>query len=175
MKILFLDIDGVLNSSQWFKALYRTTGKGGLIRDFCPLASSNLLSILQEVPDLSIVISSSWRRRNTLEQLREILSEYHVAPERVIGVTPILNTPRGLEIQAWLDEHPEVTQFVIVDDSADMEHLLPHLVRTQWIMGLMIDKAREIIRRFNGGPDVDPDQDFPAVIPPNLESNPRSR
>ena len=37
---------------------------------------------------------------------------------------------RGSEIQQWLDGHPEVRDFVIIDDGNDMLHLTPNLVLT---------------------------------------------
>jgi HAD domain in Swiss Army Knife RNA repair proteins len=156
VKVLFLDIDGVLNSSQFNKALIRNVGrKGLLIKEFCPLASSNLLEILSEVPDVKIVVSSSWRLHESLEGLRAILwANAGVPEERVIGATPCLQWDdpekhgRGQEIQAWLDKHPEVTKFVILDDSSDMAHLKPHLVQTNWMHGLMLEEAEEVIRRL---------------------------
>jgi hypothetical protein len=43
---------------------------------------------------------------------------------------------RGEEIQAWLTENPDVTQFVILDDDSDMAHLIDHLVQTDHKVGL---------------------------------------
>lgn len=150
MKVVFLDIDGVLNSRQFIKALYHQNGKGGLVREFCPICSSNLVYILSEVPDAKIVVSSSWRISTSLEELRDILNEQiGVEKDRVIDVTLNFSPrgrDRGYEIQDWLDLHPEVTKFVILDDSSDMAHLMPYLVRTKWDLGLMIDKADEAIK-----------------------------
>lgn len=55
---------------------------------------------------------------------------------------------RGHEIQEWLDDHPFVQRFVIVDDDGDMAHLMSKLVQTDFTDGLTKEKAGEIIRRF---------------------------
>lgn len=148
MKVIFLDIDGVLNSEQFIRALYRKFKKGGLHREFCPICASNLLTIMTDVPDAKIVVSSSWRIGNTLEELQTYLFEGADIPkDRVIDVTPSFGSgPRGLEIQAWLNLHPEVMKFIILDDSSDMEHLMPRLVHTSWRRGLMIEEAELAVK-----------------------------
>jgi hypothetical protein len=47
-----------------------------------------------------------------------------------------MSSVRGLEIQDWLDNHPGVTDFVILDDSSDMAHLMPKLIQTDDATGL---------------------------------------
>lgn len=172
MKVLFLDIDGVLNSAQsarfwhrnrdqklWENELYEGwegSLKGYLAQEFCPIACQNLTMILEELSDLKIVVSSTWRIGETVESLKKILSFSDLVSNAIISTTPVhRDDPRGLEIQAWLDEHKnhgkvneQVSHFVIVDDDADMEHLVPHLVQTDNRVGLDYNKAWEIIKRF---------------------------
>ena len=145
MKVLFLDIDGVLNSTQallWHK---RVKGIKGTVwmdqRYFCPISINNLVYILNKSQHLSIVISSTWRLRRSLDEIRSYLEPYGVKPSRIIDKTPVLHTRRGFEIQAWLDEHSDVTDFVILDDGNDMEHLTPKLVLTDESHGLMLKDA----------------------------------
>jgi hypothetical protein len=61
------------------------------------------------------------------------------------GSVIILGKPRGLEIQAWMDDHGIPDRFVIVDDMSDMEHLLPRLIQTRSTVGLTPTIADEII------------------------------
>ena len=65
--------------------------------------------------------------------------EFRGLPGEVIDITPNLtyghglttHTPRGKEIQQWLDEHPEVTNYVIFDDDSDMlEHQMNNFICT---------------------------------------------
>lgn len=150
MKVIFLDFDGVLNSAQFFKALYRQTGRSTFVREFCPIAASNLIHIISEVPDVKIVVSSSWRIGTELNELRKILKEGADVPEElVIDKTVFLGGERGHEIQEWLSRHPEVTKFVIIDDSSDMVHLTSYLVHTKWNHGLMLEDAEEVVRRLD--------------------------
>jgi hypothetical protein len=149
MKVLFLDIDGVLNSEQFYRALYRQVNVALALTDFCPIACSNLMEILVEAPEVKIVVSSSWRIGTELSELRQILWANAKVPEnRVIDKTPLLSDwggPRGFEIQAWLDKHPEVTKFVILDDTDDMEHLKPFLVLTDLKHGLQLRDSEKVL------------------------------
>jgi hypothetical protein len=74
--------------------------------------------------------------------------------EMVFGMTPDLTrkdgetyipVPRGLEIQEWLDAHPEVERFVILDDECDMAHLEPFMVKTKFDCGLTEQDAEKAI------------------------------
>ena len=56
---------------------------------------------------------------------------------------------RGDEIHEWLELHPEVTRFVILDDDSDMKHLLPYLLRTHPCEGLTDDITETAIKRLN--------------------------
>ena len=155
MKVLFLDFDGVLNSEQSAKYWY-AKGKRGLIDDACPIAAANLRMILENIPDLKIVISSTWRCKG-LNYCQDCLIRWDIMTEpdreRVIGITPssrdVAYGPRGAEIKLWLEHHPEVEKFVIVDDDSDMWPLNMYLVQTNWREGLMIRKAWQIIDRFS--------------------------
>lgn len=161
MKVLFLDIDGVLNSHQSIRANFRNGMKGsGRDMPWCPIACSNLDEIMARIRDLNIVVSSSWRIGRTLYELKADLRGSGIDPHRIIGMTPVLrriDAVRGDEIQRYMDDRvyrgwEKVTEFVIVDDNSDMGHLLPKLVQTDTRMGLMWDKAVEIMKRFGLGP-----------------------
>jgi len=122
MKIIFLDIDGVLN----------VIGQGydefGQI--FHPHLEKNLDTIIKET-NAKIVISSTWRM-NGLENMQRMWKYRQLAGE-VIDITPTEvdvvesgtcefydQVDRGHEIQQWLNDHPEVTNYVILDDDNDM-------------------------------------------------------
>lgn len=66
----------------------------------------------------------------------------------VIDMTPLSSGPRGAEIQAWLSKHPDVKDFVILDDSDDMLHLLPHLIRTNNEFGLQDEHVAEVLEKL---------------------------
>lgn len=145
MKVLFLDVDGVLNSREGF-----LRDKPGTYIYWTDECAKLLASILERHPDVNIVISSTWRIRHMPDILR-FFCDYGMDPNRIIGETPRksrFGEERGHEIQNWLDEHPEVTKFVIVDDDSDMVNLMSHLVQTDGEKGLDGVCAEEIIKRF---------------------------
>lgn len=156
MKVLFLDIDGVLNSSAWAER-----HGDGWNRRFDPLAVERLERILRET-GCAIVVSSSWRVGRTLEQCRAELACAGIgrlANRRIVALTPdhneplpgssiVLARPRGDEIDAWLQAHPDVTSYVILDDNDDMGKHEHRLVQTTWNRGLEDHHARRAIEMF---------------------------
>jgi hypothetical protein len=162
MRVIFLDFDGVLNSSATFGRQTR-----GLIahipadepgmRGLDPANAPPLLEILKR-SGASIVISSSWRLCYTLEVNKGFLAQLGIDPALVIGETPrggfdtkrgIYNSSiRGYEIQDWLTAHPGVTDFVILDDANDMAHLRKKLVQTSDATGLTMQHVKHALRQL---------------------------
>ena len=58
---------------------------------------------------------------------------------------------RGYEIQEYLDEHPEIDNFVIIDDETDMVHLIDKLVQTSWKTGILNEHVERILKILNEG------------------------
>lgn len=149
MKVLFLDFDGVLTSEQHLIRVYRSDFHGEKPK-FCPIACSNLRWILEQ-GDIKIVISSSWRKHKTIEDLQSVLYDHGIINAEVIGKTPLFEgVKRGEEIEAWLKDHPEVTKYAILDDFPDvLDHQRPHLVQTRFDHGLMLKDAMEVCLILN--------------------------
>ena len=125
MKIIFLDIDGVLTSHRTAIAFgWYPTGLSDLKSKIDPVALALLQGICRG-SDASVVISSTWRKFLRREELQVALG----LP--IIDVTPVLDgMRRGNEIDAWLTRHPEVTHYCIVDDDTDM---LPEQKRDHFV------------------------------------------
>jgi hypothetical protein len=74
-----------------------------------------------------------------------------------VDTTPLeinITMSRGAEIKIWLDEHPEVEKFVILDDDdLRIEEYLPYHVKTTFKYGLTREKAVEAIKILNGETD----------------------
>lgn len=134
MKIIFLDIDGVLNSVAWLKTLPEPPRIDEMIdRE----AVRRLNRLLDETGGAKIVVSSTWRLGKSVQNLQEILEKFGCTGT-VIGKAPYLGKRRGYEIQHWLSEQAEQPErFVILDDDSDMEHPSPFLVQTTWQNGLL--------------------------------------
>lgn len=166
LKVLFLDIDGVLNSaasatfwhshrdqSKWeMYASWTGTLKEYLAQEFDPMAISNLEELVRRVPEVQIVVSSTWRIGETAESLKKIFQPFELISSRIVGCTPIFreNRHRGNEIQHWLDQHPDTLSYVILDDDSDMlESQFPYFVDTDYRNGftfLDMLKAEKILK-----------------------------
>jgi len=121
-KIIFLDIDGVLNVTQEGHDKYGST--------FNKIFVDNLRTLVNST-GAKIVISSTWRQSG-LAVMQEMWKERNL-PGEVIDITPdcftIVNeglsqfydmVDRGHEIQYWLDKNTDVTHYVIIDDIDEM-------------------------------------------------------
>lgn len=135
--ILFLDFDGVLHptphaSSGLFCHVYR------------------LDSLLQELPDVRVVISSSWRLTRALDNAIAAFPE--TLRTRIIGTTPavphIFNPPlRYDEIRAWINQNHYGGSWVALDDAQhEFPPGIPQLVFCEAEVGLD-DAAVERLRK----------------------------
>lgn len=153
MKVIFLDFDGVLNSSASF--LYESRRKNQRIADtLSAVACSNLQHILDQDADIRLVISSTWRKLHSLQELQNILSSFGINGAKAISVTPsVLSGDRAQEIKMWLEANPNVTQFVIIDDDSDVLGVKDprgHVFQTTAEDGLLYRQARMIAKLFRG-------------------------
>jgi hypothetical protein len=143
MKILFLDFDGCLNTHPVNSARKDQFNKQACI---------NLEMLLNKVPDLKIVVSSSWRTYG-LEAVKDVLKANGIDPRRILDITghevsPDSRDHRGYQVECWLDRHPEVKNFAILDDHDDFVPLRDHLVQTNPYVGLTqanVEKVLEIL------------------------------
>ena len=165
MKVLFLDIDGVLNSTDNMivRGNLWNINKENKSRDqFGHLFDERCIRWLQyiiEKTGCKIVISSTWRCSGL--KTMQLMWEMRDLPGEVIDCTPtevslsITNlyaatnneADRGYEIQEWIDIHkPE--KYCIVDDDSDM---LPHqnFVQTNSKIGLDYSSALVVCRFLN--------------------------
>lgn len=154
MRVVFLDMDGVLNSSDYLYVRNRRTKREW--KEMIDPAMVALLNRVLEITGAKVVLSSSWRYRfNTpekLEKLRSILRSRGFAGE-LIDRTPLgMEMPpgsgagvRGIEVAFWLNRHPEVSEYVILDDSDDFPGLGDRLVRTSWAEGLTAKHAKHAV------------------------------
>lgn len=133
MKILFLDIDGVLNCK--------------LSDRIDPVMVMRLNEILK-LTGAKVVISSSWRMVHTVAEIQKLLEAQGFVGD-IIGMTPtppddgrliLFSQTRGHEIESWLDlnRHLEVQRFIALDDMGPQQfpQMRKHLVQTNGSLGL---------------------------------------
>lgn len=147
MNIIFLDVDGVLNSINKLIEVYNKTHKqhSGYNYPFDENCLLNLQKLVYET-DSKIVITSTWRKhKKNLEVLHSILKEYNL-DSKVIGYTPILNKKREFEIKEYLKSINENINFIILDDDSDLGELLPFLINTNPQIGLSYQNVLDGIK-----------------------------
>jgi hypothetical protein len=140
MKVLFLDIDGVLNRRGTVERCGPYTGVDMAL-------ANQFTDWLKKYPEVSVVLSSAWRL-SFLEQY-DGKEHLHAAGIYWIDETPFLYDDRGCEIELWLKDRPWVTEFAILDDMNDMGSVLPYLVQTETDIGLTpahLDVVERILR-----------------------------
>jgi len=144
MKVLFLDVDGVLNSTRSVIASAYKIKQYGIDNPDDPYfmkhtrctidpISVDLVNRVCKLGDIKIVISSTHRKHipdgpNKLTEMKEYFKYLGLDSERIVGWTEVFwgnstehfGHQRGFEIQMWIDAHPEITHYVILDDDSDM-------------------------------------------------------
>lgn len=146
--ILFLDIDGVMNTT-------RTINRHRTNEVFSAEAVKSLLRIVCAT-NCRIVISSSWRS-DRMDRIGTLLAEHGlaVAAVRIIGATPILDPTdlptREDEIECWLKQNKYSGHFAIIDDEPILGPLRPWAVQTSEATGLTSALANQAIELLTNG------------------------
>ena len=144
MKVIFLDFDGVITiPPRWYI-------KADKIK---------YIKRIVDETDAKIVVSSSWRMDTVEETKDSIIYKEKRCPrnqmlywliDNLYDVTHTYKTLRGQEIKDWLEEHPEVENYVIIDDDNDMlDEQLYHFVQTNFEDGITEVEAVRAIKVLN--------------------------
>lgn len=153
-RIVFLDIDGVLNSvattrqerhvSSWAPGdEWEQAGRG--VRCDERLVE-RLVHIVKAAPAY-IVLSSTWRRVFSWDALEALFTAWGLAG-RLIDMTPTMNS-RKEEILTWLATTDEDVESYVVIDDYDMTLPADRFVRTSYETGLQdehVARALTILR-----------------------------
>ena len=154
MKVIFLDIDGILNTSQTFIDIHNEYIKTGIKRIEIDLDKLKLLKEIVNQTGAVIVLSSTWRLFGKMENgifvpLNEKiasfinlfndygLSIYDITPRDRYGI-------RQNEILKWLEEK-NVDKFIIFDDDTSD---LPKFLNNELLTCLNETKAKEAINKL---------------------------
>lgn len=155
--IIFLDIDGVLNSERSMYATntfvlpYTLKGRVAELHDFGldPIAVGMLKKMCKEC-DCKIVISSSWGDVLQLHDFIHIFNQYNFDTSSIlIGKISHDSSNRGVNIKNWLNNHATLDdKFVIVDDSTDIVGM-KNAILVDPNVGLSITNVQSIYTTFN--------------------------
>lgn len=162
MKLIFLDIDGVLNSDEYASSQFYLTETHGMSDGEIMLIHRHVhidpkaLLLINDLVDRSgaeVILSSTWRAWYSTEEITEIMQK-RGATFKIVGSTPILHgkvnssrIPRAHEIQAYLKSlTAQPDAFVILDDVDDMFKLKKNLVLTNMKFGITTDDVEAALK-----------------------------
>ena len=125
MKIIFLDIDGVLNNFQTFREIHFEEQLTGVRRVAIDPDKVALLKEIVDYTDAKLVLISDWRKygkmkkgvfvtkNENLNQILDILTFYNLS---IYDVTPRLRgCNKEAEIRKWL-ENKDIEKYIIIYD-----------------------------------------------------------
>lgn len=144
MNIVFLDYDGVVNSLMFGEKKsepYFNFPDDGKVNNY---QAVKWLEKLCNEFNAKIVVTSTWRKE---ENYKECLYNGGLSKNiEIIGKTDDKGNRRIAEINRWLSSHPEVENYVILDDDF-IEENNEHWIRTQTYIGMTYNdyiEARKI-------------------------------
>ena len=113
MKLIFLDIDGVLSLQKDWKTRLKD-----LRAPFNENCSSLLDEFLTKNPEVNLIISSAWRVGKTTKQLQNIFKTRKFKNyNRIIDKTESLESTRGWQILKYCqDNEINLKHIVVIDD-----------------------------------------------------------
>ena len=203
MKVIFLDIDGVMNSEVFYKERHKKQQLNPLnhwwrvkklFRKIFGIKSKAFSLVDYKTPDshytfeyqmkrlqnetcldkwkwlsdwcnekdVKICVSSVWKNhfgvkgKRTPELWEDAFQVLGFKPGTYVGITTTHKTLRGEEIQDWLDKHPEVEDYAILDDDSDMlEHQFKKFHHCDRWFGFNPNHLYRIGRQFYEGSDYE--------------------
>ena len=141
MKVIFLDIDGVLNCTN-------TPNPRKLPYIVDPKLVRRFQRLIQRTK-AKVVLSSTWRYDPA-----GIFSAKHSGIPFIDVIPDMPKRPRRDEVLAWLKTHPEVKRFVVIDDEDDELDQLP-LFQPSATTGLTDKIAKGVANYLDGKTDED--------------------
>lgn len=146
MKVLFLDCDGVINSEECM-----TRGLFNTVFPVDPYMAF-LVGKIHLDTNCKVVLSSAWRRHEeSVERLnKQLVPIFDKTGDGWYDRETEHHSTRGEEIKVWLDAHPEVTKYAILDDDSDMlPEQLSNFFKTSWKKGITEEIAKQVTEHLN--------------------------
>ena len=142
MKVIFLDFDGVINDYLSFDQ----------INDY----NVEILKRIINKTNAKVVVTSSHKYKWQInDNIEAFLNSNYIKMLKETGIdvfdcTPFVNRNREQEILLYLKNHPEITQYVILDDDYIIESLKEHEIYVDLQTGLRQEHIIPAIRILNG-------------------------
>lgn len=154
MNIIFLDIDGVLNTWRFqdYQVKHHECDSWNAQFNFDPICMKNLKELIDKT-NAYIVISSSWRDTdNGIKDICNNLKLYEIINDRYFSSTPLLkDKTRGEEIKEWLYMFSDMDiNYVILDDENDIGDLEDRLVQCNDYYGFTKNELKKALELLGG-------------------------
>ena len=159
-RFIFLDIDGVISGDEEWEYF--------LSDNSCGFNRESLICleyVIDNFPEIKIIISSTWRKGQTVEQLKQLFQLRNFKYwDNIEGRTGVLcfeknpdgymTVPRGCEIEMWLRSNTESPtdqyKYAIIDDGSDMMYYqkdsFVHIYYTELFNMKYAQKVIEILK-----------------------------
>lgn len=163
MKIMFLDHDGVICLEQQFGSRFNKLKSDNSVDSYFDDFDKKAIKVLNEIlleTDVNIVVSSDWKNFADIDELGEYYKLQGII-KTPIDITPyyldlpityklshkkLLEETRSIEIKYWLEQYPEVTHWVSVDD---LDMSIEHLGEKGLTNFVLTPRGREGIKQCN--------------------------
>ena len=167
-KVIFLDIDGVLQPTTYENRFNHDLDKlcedlslkyqdenyleidkydvGAVYYDWKEEAVNNLKRLLDETK-AEIVLSSTWKRYNTFDNLKRLF-KIHELDTFLVEIVPFVQYEGNKkdDLIKYLNNHPDLTRYVVIDDMNMEEFFSGHFVHTKRMGFFDEDSLKESIR-----------------------------
>lgn len=176
MKIIFLDIDGVLCTYRMHVSKLAVKYRGdGVVKnenwmtDFDPVSCGLLLEVCKRYDDIRIVLSSTWRLLgqdyemflSRLETYCPELIKYLMMPSEehpeIYKIPDLIGETRDCEIGEWLKKYSDVLnvdKYIIIDDEIPVSKTHEgHYIQCDIYEGFGFKNYLKCLYIFDGSPD----------------------
>lgn len=164
MRVIFLDFDGVINNCGTYDdyVFYPMKDKNGKIHNV-PFSAQNIkpLKALFDFAyknEIKFVLSTSWREIISFCEINGVFKNFfgfnYLSDEIIIGETPSFYSNefpiRGVEIKNYLNDNPDITDFLIIDDNYDfLDEQKSHIILTDASKGFTEKELKKIKKYFS--------------------------
>lgn len=142
MRVIFLDVDGVLVTSRTEHIL---------ISRFAAFDADAVreMNRLTKATGAKFVLSSSWRRNERVKSMRRYMKSQGLIGELLDFTGIRRDSDRRREILDWLDHQSVRPEFVIVDDEYDFLELEARRIQTRKETGFTAEHCDRALKLFS--------------------------
>lgn len=164
--VLFLDVDGVLNSHEWRDRAHAEPRERLAPREETHLSPA-LVSLVNDAVARTgavCVLSSSWRYNHNVAQMEDRLWRAGGDAISIVDLTPThlelhgvnfhesyMCESRGREISEWLSLHGAPGGYAVIDDCASLHPHMERAVITDARVGVTARDVEALVRLLAGG------------------------